>query len=89
MGKNEKYQNSWEVSSALAFPAIGSTRPSRVLQFALEEAIRITGFGSLSHGAVDSLSLFFEPEAAAIFLATNDGEMLVSIEIIWLINPYR
>ena len=53
-----------KVSFVLTVPVIWSPRSSRVLQYAVDAAIRATGFGTLGHGSADNLFIIAEPEAA-------------------------
>lgn len=73
------HSNNCSVSFALTVPTIWSSKSSRVLQYALDDAIRVTGFGTLGHGSVDNLFVVSEPEAAAAYLLGNSRDMLVGI----------
>lgn len=66
--KRERYTDKCSVMFALTVPTIWSLKSSRVLQYALEEAIRITGFGTLTDRSVESLCVITEPKAAAAYL---------------------
>jgi hypothetical protein len=67
-----------QVAFALTVPVIWSSRASRVLQYAVEAAIKATGFGTMKNGSVDNLFLVPEPEAAATYLLGSSHDMLVS-----------
>lgn len=73
------HSSNCSVLFALTVPTIWSSKSSRVLQYALEDAIKITGFGTLGHGSVDNLFVVSEPEAAATYLLGNSRDMLVSV----------
>jgi hypothetical protein len=66
--KKERYTNECSVMFALTVPTIWSAKASRILQYALEEAMRITGFGTLTDRSVESLCVITEPKAAAAYL---------------------
>lgn len=63
--------NNCSVSFALTVPTIWSARSSRILQFALEDAIKTTGFGNLTQGSVDNLFVVSEPEAVRVPVAVE------------------
>ncbi|KAH7305661.1 hypothetical protein BKA65DRAFT_520707 [Rhexocercosporidium sp. MPI-PUGE-AT-0058] len=65
-----------KVSFVLTVPVIWSPKSSRILQYAVEAAIRITGFGTLGHGSVDNLFIITEPEAAATHLLGSSHDMI-------------
>jgi hypothetical protein len=66
------------ISFVLAIPTIWPTKSTRILQYALEDAIRTTGFGKLTHGSIDNLFVVSEPEAAATYVVGNSRTMIVS-----------
>ncbi|KAJ5054792.1 uncharacterized protein L3040_001056 [Drepanopeziza brunnea f. sp. 'multigermtubi'] len=65
-----------QVSFVMTVPAIWSPRSSRILQYAMEAAIRTTGLGTLGYGSVDNLFIITEPEAAATYLLRKSHEMI-------------
>ncbi|KUJ10098.1 uncharacterized protein LY89DRAFT_675587 [Mollisia scopiformis] len=72
----ENYSQECPISFVLTVPVIWNAKASRVLQYAVEAAIRGSGFGTLHHGSVDNLFIVTEPEAAATYLLGNSHEML-------------
>ncbi|TVY81960.1 hypothetical protein LSUE1_G007261 [Lachnellula suecica] len=56
------------VTFVITVPVIWSPNSSRVLQYAMEDAIRDSGFSGLSNGSIDNLYITTEPQAAATFL---------------------
>jgi hypothetical protein len=76
--ENEGFTDESLVEFVLTVPAIWSPNSSRVLQYAVEAAIKATGFGTLGHGSVENLFIISEPEAAATYLLGSSHDMLVS-----------
>ncbi|KAH6723782.1 hypothetical protein BKA61DRAFT_626706 [Leptodontidium sp. MPI-SDFR-AT-0119] len=74
--ENEGLTEASKVSFVLAVPVIWSPTSSRILQYAVEAAIRTTGFGTLGHGSVDNLFIITEPEAAATYLLGSSHDMI-------------
>ena len=70
-----------KVSFVLTVPVIWSPRSSRILQYAVDTAIRETGLGTLGHGSADNLFIIAEPEAAATYLLGSSHDMIVSVFI--------
>lgn len=77
--ENEGLTEASKVSFVLAVPVIWSPTSSRILQYAVEAAIRTTGFGTLGHGSVDNLFIITEPEAAATYLLGSSHDMIVGL----------
>lgn len=75
--KNERFTPECPVSFVLTVPSIWSASSSRVLQFAMETAIKATGFCNLENGSIDDLFIVSEPEAAATYLLGDSDNMLV------------
>jgi hypothetical protein len=75
--KHEGLNDHCSISFVLTVPLIWDTTSWRILQTAMEAAIRETNFGKLSHGSVDNLFIISEPEAAATYLLGNSKDMLV------------
>ncbi|PVH73664.1 hypothetical protein DL98DRAFT_430923 [Cadophora sp. DSE1049] len=73
---NEGLREASKVSFVLTVPVIWSPRSSRILQYAVEAAIRATGFGTLGHGSADNLFIIAEPEAAATYLLGSSHDMI-------------
>ncbi|PVH73657.1 hypothetical protein DL98DRAFT_594843 [Cadophora sp. DSE1049] len=74
--EREGYTPDCPVSFALTVPTIWSARTSRVLQAAVQAAIKSTEFGTLVNGSVENIFIVAEPEAAATFLLGNTHTML-------------
>ncbi|KAE8441601.1 hypothetical protein EG329_004650 [Mollisiaceae sp. DMI_Dod_QoI] len=74
--ERENYTDDCQVRFALTIPVVYSNKSSRVVQWALEEAIRITGFGTLTERNIDNLFLPTEPRAAAAFLLSASGDIM-------------
>ncbi|KUJ10103.1 uncharacterized protein LY89DRAFT_596948 [Mollisia scopiformis] len=70
-----EYDNKSCVKFALTVPVMFSKISSLVLQWALGEAIRVTGFGTLTNRNVDNLFLVTEPKAAATFLLGSSKDL--------------
>ncbi|KUJ10085.1 uncharacterized protein LY89DRAFT_597110 [Mollisia scopiformis] len=66
--KRDRYTDDCHVLFALTVPINWQPRSSRILQLALEEAIRLTGFGTLKDRSVTNLFVVSEPKAAATYL---------------------
>jgi hypothetical protein len=66
------------VSFVITVPVIWCPNSSRIFQYAMEEAIRESGFGTLGNGSIDNLFITTEPEAAATYLMENSKYMTVS-----------
>jgi len=66
------------VSFVITVPVIWSPHSSRVFQYAMEDAIRHSGFGDLRDGQIDNLYITTEPEAAATYLLATANNLLVS-----------
>jgi hypothetical protein len=77
--KQEGLTDQCHVSFVLTVPIIWDPTSLRILQTAMEGAIREAKFGTLSHGSVDNLFIVSEPEAAATYLVGNSRNMLVSL----------
>jgi hypothetical protein len=75
--KYEGLNDQCSISFVLTVPLIWDSTSLRILQTAMEAAIRETKFGKLSHGSVDNLFIISEPEAAATYLLGNSKDMLV------------
>jgi hypothetical protein len=73
----EGLTNEDTVSFAITVPAIWSSESSRVMQSAMEVAMKATSFGTLTHGSIDNLFIVSEPEAAATYLLGSQHNMLV------------
>ena len=84
--ENEGFSKECPVSFVLTVPVIWSPKSSRVLQYAVEEAIEATGFGTLGHGSVDNLFIIAEPEAAATYLLRSSHDILVRHPDILVLN---
>lgn len=78
--KNEHFTSECPVSFVLTVPSIWCANSSRVLQFAMDTAIKATGFCTLENGSIDDLFIVSEPEAAATYLLGDSDNMLVSFE---------
>lgn len=76
--KFHSFQENSLVEFAVTVPAIWSQKSSRILQAAVESAIRLSNFGSLEHGNVINLIIISEPEAAATALAASSRHIIVS-----------
>jgi hypothetical protein len=72
------------VTFVATVPVIWSPLSSRVLQYAMEEAIKNSGFGTtLGNGSIDNLYITTEPQAAATYLlAASRKNILVSRHIV-------
>ncbi|KAF8849939.1 hypothetical protein BDZ45DRAFT_752274 [Acephala macrosclerotiorum] len=66
------------ISFALTVPTVWSPGASRVMQTAVEKAIRAAKFGTLRHGSVDNLFIVLEPEAGATFAMAGSRQMLAN-----------
>lgn len=75
--KHEGLTDQCPISFVLTVPLIWDATSLRILQTAMEAAIRETKFGKLSHGSVDNLFIISEPEAAATYLLGTSNDMLV------------
>jgi hypothetical protein len=75
--KHEGLNDQCSISFVLTVPLIWDATSLRILQTAMEAAIRETNFGKLSHGSVDNLFIISEPEAAATYLLGNSKDMVV------------
>jgi hypothetical protein len=71
------YTANTEVRFALTVPVIFSQESRIVLQWALEEAVRTTGFGKLVGRGIDNLFMATEPKAAAAFLLGTSKDLTV------------
>jgi hypothetical protein len=75
--KHEGLTDQCSISFVLTVPLIWDATSLRILQTAMEAAIRETKFGTLLHGSVDNLFIISEPEAAATYLLGTSDDMLV------------
>ena len=75
--KHEGLTDQCSISFVLTVPLIWDATSLRILQTAMEAAIRETKFGTLRHGSVDNLFIISEPEAAATYLLGTSDDMLV------------
>jgi hypothetical protein len=75
--KHEGLIDQCSISFVLTVPLIWDATSLRILQTAMEVAIRETKFGNLSHGSVGDLFIISEPEAAATYLLGGSDDMLV------------
>lgn len=73
-----EYTVDCRVKFALSLPVIFSQESRRTLQWSLEEAIRITKFGTMLGRNIDNLFLVTEPKAAATFLLATSRDLTVS-----------
>ncbi|KAH8748526.1 hypothetical protein BGZ57DRAFT_835412 [Hyaloscypha finlandica] len=74
--KHEGLTDQCSISFVLTVPLIWDATSLRILQTAMEAAIRETKFGTLRHGSVDNLFIISEPEAAATYLLGTSDDML-------------
>ena len=72
------FSNQCPVQFVLTVPTIWSPQSSRILQAAMQDALRATEFGIESKGAIENLFIISEPEAAATYIIKASAKVLVS-----------
>jgi hypothetical protein len=75
---HHEYQPHFSVEFVVTVPTIWSQKSSRILQTAIESAMKISGFGILENGSVNNLYIISEPEAAAIYVLAASSDIIVS-----------
>ncbi|KAG4430982.1 hypothetical protein IFR05_013534 [Cadophora sp. M221] len=87
--EREGYTPECPVTFSLTVPSFWSAHSSRMLQSAVQAAIKATDFGNLVHGSVENVFIVSEPEAAATFLLDNTHTMLYCIFTVTNSYPLR
>ena len=75
--EREGLTDDWPVSFALTVPVVWDAHSSRLLQAAVQEAVRLTSFGTLVNGSMENVFIVSEPEVAATSLLERSSKMPV------------
>ena len=81
--EREGLTDDWPVSFALTVPVVWDAHSSRLLQAAVQEAVRLTSFGTSSNGSLENVFIVSEPEAAATYLLGTSSKMMVCFNVLY------